>query len=360
MSSLKKIRVAIVCGGRSSEHEISCISANGVLSALDQEKFEAILIGITEATGDWVLLDKTAPFSKKSNGLPEVPTSAPKLIADIHGIKNVDGTDLEVDAFFPLLHGAYGEDGTIQGLFEMMAMPYVGSGVLASTVAMDKSFAKPIYASFGLAIAEGFVLQKRDWESNKSSQTEKISKMGFPIFIKPARSGSSRGTSKVKSTPEIESAVNAALALDPKVMIEKAVIGRELECAVLEVGGEVRTSVVGEVRVLGDHEFYDFEAKYLDGSTEFDIPAKISVEKTNEIQNAARKAFQALGCEGLARVDFFLTPEGTVIINELNTLPGFTATSVFPKLWQATGRNYSSIITTLIDSALSRSQNVVR
>jgi D-alanine-D-alanine ligase len=356
---MSKKRVAIICGGRSSEHPISCISARGVLGAIDGSKFEPILIGITEK-GAWVHLESATNFVTGSDGLPYVPESAPAISADIKGFADANGQNLRIDLVFPLLHGAYGEDGTIQGFLEMAGIPYVGSGVLASSVAMDKTFAKPIYADFGLKVADGITVHQRDWMNNKALELAKITALGLPIFVKPARSGSSRGTSKVKNESEISAAIAAAHEHDPRAMVEVAIVGREIECAVLEVAGKATPSIVGEVRVHEPHEFYDFEAKYLDGSTSFDVPANIPADVARKISDAAVTAFEALGCEGLARVDFFLTPENEIIINELNTMPGFTEKSVFPMLWQATGKSYTQIITQLCESALTRSHNVVR
>ena len=356
---MTKKRVAIICGGRSSEHPISCISARGVLGAIDRNKFEPILIGITEK-GAWVELQGATDFSKGSDGLPYVPENAPSIRADIAGFTTTGGQMLALDLVFPLLHGAYGEDGTVQGLLEMAGIPYVGSGVLASAVAMDKTFAKPIYADFGLKVADGITVHERDWKSNRSLEIAKIKALGFPVFVKPARSGSSRGTSKVKSEDQIADAIEEAHRHDPRAMVEVAIVGREIECAVLEIQGKATASILGEVRVHEPHEFYDFEAKYIDGSTSFDVPANIPTDVANKISEAAVTAFEALGCEGLARVDFFLTPSNEIIINELNTMPGFTEKSVFPMLWQATGKSYSEIISQLCESALSRSQNVVR
>ena len=341
--------MAIVCGGRSSEHEISCISASGVLTALDRTRYEPHLIGIKKDSGRWFELDQEKPFTKNEQGLPYVNSG-----------KEIALHELNVDVVFPLLHGPYGEDGTIQGLCEILDIPYVGSGVLASAVAMDKSFAKPIFSAHGLNVASGIVVTEYEWNHDPKAVTESISALGFPLFIKPARSGSSRGTWKIKSAHTIESALQDAFTHDPKVIVEVAISGREIECGVLEIQGEVHTSVVGEVRVVGEHEFYDFEAKYLDGSTEFDIPAKISEKESESIQQAAKEAFTALGCEGLARVDFFLRDDGTLIINEINTMPGCTPTSVFPMLWKARGKSYSEVISTLIESALNRRRNVVR
>ena len=356
---MSKKRVAIICGGRSSEHSISCISAKGVLEAIDRNLFEPILIGIT-LRGKWVALKIAADFGVGSDGLPIVPDTAPGINADIHGLKNAEGAPLAIDLAFPLLHGAYGEDGTIQGLFEMADIPYVGSGVLASSVAMDKTFAKPIYADFGLAVADGITVHQRDWIAQRELEIAKIKALGLPVFVKPARSGSSRGTTKVKSDSEIAPAIEEAHRHDPRAMVEVAIKGREIECAVLEINGKAHASVLGEIRVHEPHEFYDFEAKYLDGSTTFDVPANVTPEIARAISDAAVTAFEALGCEGLARVDFFLTEENQVIINELNTMPGFTSMSVFPMLWKATGKSYSEVITQLCESALARPKNVIR
>lgn len=356
---MSKKRVAIICGGRSSEHSISCISAKGVLEAIDRNLFEPILIGIT-LRGKWVALKSAADFGVGSDGLPIVPDTAPGINADIHGLKNADGAPLAIDLAFPLLHGAYGEDGTIQGLFEMADIPYVGSGVLASSVAMDKTFAKPIYADFGLAVADGITVHQRDWIAHRELEIAKIRALGLPVFVKPARSGSSRGTTKVKSDSEIAPAIEEAHRHDPRAMVEVAIKGREIECAVLEINGKAHASVLGEIRVHEPHEFYDFEAKYLDGSTTFDVPANVTPEIARVISDSAVTAFEALGCEGLARVDFFLTEDNQVIINELNTMPGFTSMSVFPMLWKATGKSYSEIITQLCESALTRPKNVIR
>lgn len=355
---MKKIRVAIIAGGRSSEHPISCISASGVLAAIDRSKFEPILFGITQS-GTWIDM-RQSDFERGSDGLSYVPEGGEKLIVDIHGIKDSKGIDLGIEIAFPLLHGAYGEDGTIQGLFEMAGIAYVGSGVLASAVAMDKSFAKPIYADFGLKVADGITVHRDNWNKSKDLEIAKIRALGFPIFIKPARSGSSRGTSKVKDESAISAALDDAFNYDPRVLVEAAVVGREIECAVLEIDSIATASVLGEVRVHPPHEFYDFEAKYLDGSTTFDIPANLAEPIASAISQAAITAFEALGCEGLARVDFFLSEDNQIIINELNTMPGFTPTSVFPALWEKTGKSYSQLITILLDSALSRQRNVIR
>ncbi|MFM8384760.1 MAG: D-alanine--D-alanine ligase family protein, partial [Actinomycetota bacterium] len=257
---MSKTRVAIICGGRSSEHEISCISATGVFEAIDRSKYEPILMGITK-TGNWILLNGKDSFTPGEDGLPSVPEKKNELSISSAGIKKENGEPLVVDLAFPVLHGACGEDGTIQGLFEMAGIAYVGSGVLASSVAMDRIFAKPIYADFGMKVADGLTVHERDWRANQAMEIAKISSLGFPLFVKPARSGSSRGTTKVKDASGIPAAIDAAHRHDPRAMVEVAIKGREIECAVLEVDGTPHASVLGEVRVHEPHEFYDFEAK---------------------------------------------------------------------------------------------------
>ena len=333
MMTGKKIRVGIVAGGLSSEHEISCISAGGVLASIDREIFEPTLIGITKR-GHWVLPEENQQLAILDGVLPEIKGGTQVHAEDV--IKNLD-------VLFPILHGPFGEDGTFQGLCEMLGIRYVGSGVLASAVAMDKSFAKSIFSSVGLKVADGVVVT--------SPEGMDVSHLIYPLFVKPARGGSSRGTTKIKSASELKSAVIEALTFDSKVLIESAVIGREIECAVLEIDGVATASPLVEIKIVGNHEFYDFDAKYLDGATQLVEPSDLPKEVYSEIQKSAVKAFTALGCKGLARVDFFYAG-GEIVINELNTMPGFTATSVFPKLWQQAGVSYSELISLLIKSAL--------
>ena len=341
-------RVAILCGGRSSEHEISCISAGGVISAIDLTLFEPILIGITKS-GKWVRLAEDFPLQIVNGVLPVIPEDAPAVVADVAGF-SVGGAPLNIDIVFPILHGPFGEDGTIQGMLELAGIPYVGSGVLASAVAMDKSFAKPIFASHGIKVAAGITVTASEWKSDAAAITRQATSLSYPLFVKPARGGSSRGTHKVKSESELAAAVSGALNFDSKVMIENAVVGSEIECAVLEIDGKAQASVVGKIIIDSKFEFYDFEAKYLDGATSIELPAPIDSEISDQIRELAIKAFTALDCRGLARVDFFLTPNNEIIINELNTMPGFTPTSVFPKMWAATGVGYKEIITALLSN----------
>jgi D-alanine-D-alanine ligase len=346
---VSKLRVAIICGGKSSEHEISCISANGILNAIDRSKFEPVLIGITKS-GKWLLLPDDTTFITQNGALPTVPESGIEVSITSQGLFS-GGKNLAIDVAFPILHGTYGEDGTIQGLFEMIGLRYVGSGVLASAVSMDKSYAKPIFAAAGLKVAPGTVVT--------STNFELPSNLEFPLFVKPARSGSSRGTTKVKQRSDLKAAVEAALAFDSKVIIEQAVDGKEIECAVLQSQGKTIVSPVGEIVISSKYEFYDFQAKYLDDSMQLvfpDLPAGVE----EKIQSAALTAFNAAGCEGLARVDFFYSTSGDVVINEINTMPGFTPLSVYPKLIEKIGINYQGLITTLIQTAQSRSASITR
>ena len=347
---MSKSRVAIICGGKSSEHEISCVSANGILNAIDRNKFEPVLIGITKS-GKWLLLPDDSNFSIVNGALPTVPESGIEVSITSLGLV-AGGKQLAIDVAFPVLHGPYGEDGTIQGLFEMIGIKYVGSGVLASAVSMDKSYAKPIFAAAGLSVAAGIVVTSKNFELP--------SNLTFPLFVKPARSGSSRGTTKVKQKSDLDSAVEHALSFDTKVIIEQAVVGKEIECAVLQADGKITASEVGQISISSKFEFYDFQAKYLDNSMELIVPADLPAGVQSKIQQAAITAFNAAGCEGLARVDFFYSTQGELIINEINTMPGFTPTSVYPKLIEKNGINYQELITKLITTAQTRSASITR
>ena len=350
---MSKIVVAILCGGRSSEHEISCISAGGILSALDRTRYEPILIGITRTSGRWVLMPENSELSIVNGVLPSVPETGDLVNTDIAGF-SVNGKPLRIDLIFPALHGIFGEDGTIQGFCEIANIPYVGSGVLASAVAMDKSFAKPIFASGGMSVAEGIVITAERWRAEKATCESVVGALSFPLFVKPSRGGSSRGTAKVKTANQLASAIDDALRFDSKVLIEEAVIGREIECAVLEVDGALVTSPPGEIQIDKKYEFYDFDAKYLDGATTAIIPAQVPEAASKEIGRQAAQAFRALGCSGLARVDFFYCEDGQIVINELNTMPGFTPTSMYPRLLASRGITYTQIIDELMKSALTR------
>ena len=345
-----KSKVAIICGGKSSEHEISCVSANGILNSIDRSLFEPVLIGITKS-GKWLLLPDDTNFAIINGALPTVPESGVEISITSQGLFS-GGKALTIDVAFPILHGTYGEDGTIQGLFEMIAISYVGSGVLASAVSMDKSYAKPIFAAAGLKVAPGIVVTSKDFELP--------SNLTFPLFVKPARSGSSRGTTKVKQKSELAAAVVNALEFDTKVIIEQAVAGKEIECAVLQADAKVTVSQVGQIVLSDKFEFYDFQAKYLDDSMQLVVPADLPAGVEAKIQQAALAAFKAAGCEGLARIDFFYSDQGEIIINEINTMPGFTPTSVYPKLIEKSGVSYQQLITKLIQTAQNRSISITR
>jgi D-alanine-D-alanine ligase len=344
---MSKLKVAIICGGPSSEHEVSCVSGGGVLKGLDRKSFDPILIGITKA-GTWVVLDENYPLNIINKAMPTIEDNGSSVELSQGGLI-VDGTFVHIDCIFSILHGEYGEDGKIQQLFEDANIPYVGSGVKASADAMDKAHAKELFAAAGLKVAPGILVKKSDVLPSAES-------FSYPVFVKPSSGGSSRGTHKVKTAENLLAAIEDAFLYDDKVLIENAINGREIECAVLERDGTSYASVVGEIVVNPQFEFYDFEAKYLDDATTVKIPAAISEEDAQAIQIAAMQAFDAIGCAGLARCDFFYTDHNEIIINEINTLPGFTGTSVYPKLWQATGVSYTDLITALIDSAISKTE----
>ncbi len=365
-SGRRKPRVAVVFGGRSSEHGISCVTAGSVLAAIDREAYDVVPVGIA-TDGRWVLeADEPTRLAIRGTELPEVDAGRSPVALMGAG----SGTDLvvtqpssvpsvigEVDVVFPLLHGPWGEDGTLQGLLEMAGVRYVGSGVLASAVGMDKSFMKVVLQSAGLPVTPGIVVTRTQWQADPVGCRTRIDALGYPSFAKPARAGSSMGISKVHDSSEVEAALAEAFRHDPKVLIEESMEGaREVECGVLgTLEGPPETSRPGEVRTGGDHEFYDFEAKYLaDQHTEIDIPADLSAEAEQSLRAMAVRAFEALSCEGLARVDFFVMPDGSLAINELNTMPGFTPTSMYPQLWAATGMSYPELVDRLVQLALRR------
>ena len=344
--------VAILCGGPGSEHEISCLSAGGVLSAINRDEYEPILIGITRE-GKWMALPLDYSLSLENETLPSVSGNSREVIRGKNGM-TVDGVALVIDVIFPVLHGTYGEDGQLQSDLDQLGIPYVGSGAMASERAMDKSDAKSLFTSAGIAIAPGVTVTEIDWKSSTEKVMQSIEPLGLPIFVKASRGGSSLGTVKVKELNTFAAAMEEALSFDSKVLIESAIDGAEVECAVLEIDGSAQASIPGKVWIDPRYEFYDYQAKYLDGATRIDIPAPFSAEIIEKIQSYALIAFKAIGAAGLARVDFFVTQRGEIIINEINTMPGFTRTSAYPKMWQATGIGYSEVITHLLQSALRR------
>ncbi|MEP6598192.1 MAG: D-alanine--D-alanine ligase family protein [Actinomycetota bacterium] len=353
-----RIRVAVVYGGRSSEHGVSVVSAGSVLAALDPARYDVVPVGITPR-GGWMLTGAD-PEKLQITGrqLPEVDSGTAVMLpgdptaAGLVVVEPGEGARVlqSVDVVFPVLHGRYGEDGTIQGLLEMAGVPYVGAGVFASAAAMDKEYTKKLLGAEGLPVGEWIVLRRgQAWSSIDAEH------LGLPVFVKPARAGSSVGISKVRRWADLTDALDVAFGHDSKVLVETAVTGREVECGVLEdVDGRAIASVPGEIRLVGDHDWYDFEAKYLDDACEFDVPALLPADVTKRLRAMACQAFTALDGAGLARVDFFVTPDGNLVINEVNTMPGFTAISLFPKMWAASGVDYPSLVDRLIASALRR------
>ncbi|WP_285319883.1 D-alanine--D-alanine ligase family protein [Pseudarthrobacter sp. lyk4-40-TYG-27] len=366
-ASSRKPRVAVLFGGRSSEHAVSCVTAAGVLGAIDRDKYEVIPIGIAK-TGQWVLAPAdTAQWSLAASSLPEVSPSAQTVtLAEIGGehqliVASPNEVPQElgaVDVVFPLLHGPFGEDGTIQGLLELSDTRYVGAGVLASAVGMDKHYMKVVFEAAGLRVGPYLAVTDRQWRNDPESVRKQVDRLGFPVFVKPARAGSSMGISKVDSLDELDAAIEEARRHDLKLVIEAGIVGREIECAVLEGRGTdaPRTSMPGEISVAGGtHEFYDFNAKYVeDDAAALSCPADIPAEAISRVRELAALAFEAVGAEGLSRVDFFYTPDGELIINEINTMPGFTPKSMYPQMWAASGLGYADLIDELIHLALHR------
>lgn len=360
-----KPRVAVVFGGRSSEHAISCVTAGSVLAAIDRNRYDVVPIGIT-TEGRWVLAeDSPEKLAITGDRLPSVDETGTSVVLagdptlaelTVHEPAKVPQAFGSVDVVLPLLHGPYGEDGTLQGLLELAGVPYVGSGVLSSAACMDKEYMKVVLATAGLPVGAHVVVRPREWEGDRVAVREAIAALGYPVFVKPARGGSSIGITKVSGAHEVDDAIDGARQHDPKVVVEAFVDAREIECGVLQAEGSGRpdVSVVAEIVVQGEHEFYDFEAKYLDGATRLDVPAAIPAESAAQIRHIAARAFEALSCEGLARVDFFLRRDGSVLVNEVNTMPGFTPTSMFPLVWAASGVDYPALVDRLLRTALAR------
>ncbi|WP_062349507.1 D-alanine--D-alanine ligase family protein [Herbidospora yilanensis] len=359
---MNRIRVAVVFGGRNSEHAVSLMGAGSVLSVIDRERYEVVPIGIAP-DGRWVIAADTQSFTIEDGALPVVDTSGSALaIPPGDGsLVALDPGDVPrslgaVDVVFPVMHGPFAEDGTIQGLLEMAGVRYVGSGVLASAVGMDKAYMKAVLNSAGLPVGPYVVVADRTWRTDRHRVLKEVEELGWPVFVKPARAGSSQGISKAATPEELETAIEFAREHDPKVLVEAAIPGREIECAVLQGLGDEppAASVPGEVLVMGGQEFFDFEAKYYPDQMALRVPADLPEEVAEEIRAMAVRAYEALGCEGLSRVDFFYTPDGRLILNEINTMPGFTSLSVAPQLWAATGLPYPELVDRLIRLALQR------
>jgi D-alanine-D-alanine ligase len=352
----RRVRVALVFGGRSSEHVISCATAGGVLGAIDRDAYDVVPVGITR-DGAFVLeRDDPAAFALDPERLPEVRDDGSRVLWPDSAlsrelrVRDADGTVRslgEVDVAFPILHGPLGEDGTIQGLFELVGVPYVGNGVLASAVGMDKHFTKTVLQAAGLAVAPWVALVESDRDS--VVLRERADALGYPQFVKPARAGSSVGVTRVERAEDLDAALDTAFAEDSRVLVEQGIAGREIEVGVLgtEGGGLPRVSVAGEI-VLSSGGFYDFAAKYLDApGVDLVCPATLTDEHYEELVRIARVAFSAIDGAGLARVDVFLTDDGFVV-NEINTMPGFTPISMFPRCWQESGLGYPELIDTLL------------
>lgn len=353
---VKKINVGILFGGKSTEHEVSLQSAKNIIDAIDREKYNVTLIGIDKA-GSWHLNEgsqfllnshdpKQIALKQSDKAVVLAPGNADRQLLSPGG--GYAGEKLDV--IFPVLHGAYGEDGTVQGLLKLADIPFVGAGVLGSAIGMDKDVAKRLLRDAGVPVAKFFTFQH--WQKDRIDYQEITRELGEPLFVKPANAGSSVGVSKVKNAAQFAAAVEAAFAYDRKILVEECICGREVECAVL--GNDRPTaSAVGEI--IAQQEFYSYEAKYIDeNGALLEIPAKLPPETVSAIQAAAIHAYRVLCCEGMARVDFFLTPDNRVLVNEINTIPGFTKISMYPKLWEISGLAYPDLIDRLIQLALQR------
>jgi len=361
----RRIRIGVLFGGRSSEHAISCISAGSVLSALNPDRYEVVPIGIT-VDGRWVRVSGDVERLRIVDGtLPAVESAGTDLALVSDGVlTDLESGDVQsLDVVFPVLHGPWGEDGTVQGLLELMGVPYVGSGVFASAAGMDKAHMKAMLGAAGIPIGPYTVISSRQWQADPGECMRRCAELvdvhGRALFVKPARAGSSVGITRVTSLDDLAAAIEIAREHDPKVVVEAGIEGaREIECAVLVDRGIPRASLCAEIVVGGDHDFYDFAAKYLDDAVELIVPASLPDDVQQRVQQMALAAFEALDCEGLARVDFFVVPAGDrgsdVVVNEVNTMPGFTPISMYPRMWAATGIDYPHLVDTLVDDALRR------
>jgi D-alanine-D-alanine ligase len=394
VSEQRKIRVAVIFGGKGPEHAVSCMGGGNMLASIDRGRYDVVPIGIT-TDGDWVqVADEPARLAVTGGELPSVEAAvagqaaeaadaaldavgagmAPVSAGERGGLAASPAGHIphllgDVDVVLPVLHGPFGEDGTIQGLLEIAGVPYVGAGVLASAVSMDKEYMKLIFAARGLPVGPYVVVREQDWPSGPQEAAQslaehperkrvldEIADLGWPLFVKPARGGSSIGTSQAHDVAQLHRSIELAREYDPKVLIEAAVDGSEIEVSVLQGidGAPPDTSVPGQLMIDGGEEFWDFEAKYLDPDSNMAIPAPIPAAAAAEIRGLAALAFDAVSCEGLARVDFFYTGDGQIMINEINTIPGLSPASYFQKMWEVTGLPFPRLIDRLLETALRK------
>jgi D-alanine-D-alanine ligase len=353
-------RVAVLFGGRSSEHAVSCVSAAAVVEALEAGGFEVVPVGITRS-GRFVLVPQgPAALTAAPGALPEIADPAPATTSTEIATSVSDDVAAalgSVDVVFPVLHGPWGEDGTIQGLLEMLDVAYVGSGVFASAASMDKVHMKAVFRAAGLPVGPYQVITNSDWLLHQDASIKRASALGFPLFVKPARAGSSVGITRVTTAADLVRAIEFAREHDRKIVVEAAIIGgREIECAVLEGlnGARPESSRPAEIKVRDGFDFYDFNAKYLDDGAELIVPADLPPEVATQVQELARQVFEAVDAESLARVDFFVLADNSVIVNEINTMPGFTPISMFPRLWAAEGLDYPALVKRLVEQAAAR------
>src|SRR5579883_914466 len=363
----KKIRIGLIFGGRSGEHEVSLASANSVMANLDKDKYEVVPLGITKE-GSWLLgTEPRQLIAAEQEATSELTTSATTTAVTLTGDPSVRrlipiqegaalGSQGALDVIFPVMHGTYGEDGSLQGLLDMADIPYVGCGVLGAALGMDKEKMKMIFRSVGLPIVDYVAFRRSEWERSPETIMNALEQsLTYPSFVKPANLGSSVGINKAHDRQELEHAINVAAEYDRKIVVEQGIDCREFECAVLG-NDEPLASVVGEI--VSSNEFYDYRAKYIDGKSQAIIPADIPQETAEEIRRQSIKAFTALDLSGLSRVDFFLEKKtGKVYINEVNTMPGFTEISMYPKLWEASGLPYAQLLDRLIELAIERHED---
>ena len=354
---MAKRRIAVLFGGRSAEHEISCLSARSVIDALDPTRNDVLAIGITR-DGRWHVLPGPPALPSETGRMPEVTASSGPAaeLVEREGVGELvlaDGSSAPIDVVFPVLHGPYGEDGAVQGLLQLVGVPYVGAGVLGSALGLDKAVQKVLFAAAGLPVVPHEVVRESAWREDPEGASARIEALGYPVFTKPATLGSSVGITKVHGRPELDAGIEEAFRYAPKAVVEHGIEPiHEIECAVLGNDDPV-ASLVGEI--VPRRAFYDYEAKYLDEhGAELVIPARIGPAVQERVQRMAIAAFLALECAGMARVDFFLRGDDELWLNELNTIPGFTSISMYPKLWEASGLSYPDLIERLVDLAIER------